>query len=97
MNSAIWLNEHLRFLDFQAEDNLIGYSIAGNANGDEWENIQVLFNGSDTDKSVEIPSGNWTRVIEGTNVNTEGFSAFSGSSINVPAYTAVVLVNSESI
>ena len=39
----------------------------------------------------------WTKVLEGTKVDQSGIGSFKGASVKVPAYSAVLLVDSESI
>ena len=97
MTTGEMVNEHFRFKEFNEDENLIGFSISGNANSDSWSDIQVIFNGSESSESVSIPQGNWTKVIEGEIVKEQGFGSFSGNKIIVPPYSALVLVDTPSI
>lgn len=89
--------EHLNFFNIEEDKNLIGYTISGNANGDTWKEIVVIFNGGEEDGKVEVPSGRWTKVVEGVNVNEQGVGSFNGKDVVIPSHSALVLVDSESI
>jgi len=52
------INERLSFLELE-ENNLVGFRIESNANGDSWSDIVVIHNGGKCSKSVEIPDGEW--------------------------------------
>lgn len=71
--------------------NLISYSIMNNANGDEWGEIKVIFNGSDDDKRVSVTEGDWTVVAEDGKINPEGLGKSKGGEINVPHRSATIL------
>ena len=56
MPTTEMIQQHLKFLDFEEGSLLVGYTISGNANGDSWKDILVLFNGNQVDKAVDIPA-----------------------------------------
>jgi pullulanase len=89
MSSTKMIQDHLQFFD--TKDQVIGYHISGNANGDKWKNIAVLLNGSEQEKTVKIPRGNWVVVVDGDEVNEKGIKKISGSEVTLPATTAFVL------
>jgi hypothetical protein len=66
--------------------------ISGNANGDIWSDILVIFNGSEDAGEVELPDGNWVLVGDGAQISEAGLSVMTGS-IKVPAYSAYILHN----
>ena len=90
MTTTADIQKHLAFLP--TEDLLIGYQISGNANGDSWKNILVFLNGSDDDKTVNLPQGEWTIVLQGDEINEAGIRKTSGKSIAVPRISALILV-----
>ncbi|NUO02499.1 MAG: type I pullulanase [Saprospiraceae bacterium] len=90
MTSSEMIRQHLRFLEMN-ESNLIAYTISGNANGDSWQNILVVFNGNPGDKKFQIPGGKWTVVVNGEKVSETGLDSVSGGSMSIPPYTAMVL------
>ncbi|MBO6762184.1 MAG: type I pullulanase, partial [Roseivirga sp.] len=71
MTSTEQIQEHLEFLDYEGE-NFLGYQIKENANGDSWSDILVLLNGGNLNKTISLPEGSWTVVLDGKNVNEFG-------------------------
>lgn len=74
------------------QDLFVGYQINGNANGDSWKNIIVLLNGSDESRSVDIPKGDWTIVLEDDKIDENGIRKITGESVEIPAIGALILV-----
>jgi pullulanase len=56
MTTTEQVQEHLRFLDLQS-DNLVAYTITGQANGDSWSDILVILNGNVKARTVAVPPG----------------------------------------
>ncbi len=92
MPTTEMIQQHLKFLDMP-ESNLIGYIISGNANGDSWGNILVLFNGNKTAIAVSIPAENWTMVLNGEKYDDSGVKTIRGGEVTIPASTALVMRN----
>ncbi len=91
MPTTEMIQNHLRFLDLK-EPNVIGYSISGNANGDDWKEILVFFNGNQVDKSITIPSGDWEVAIEGMAIKGTGLRMVNNQTeILLPSSSAMVL------
>jgi pullulanase len=91
MTTTAAIQKHLSF--FPTQSLFVGYQISGNANGDAWKNIIVLFNGSNESKMVDIPEGNWTIVIEGDKIDENGIRKISNGSVEIPAIGTVILMN----
>lgn len=89
MTSTEQIQKHLEFLDYDG-DNFLAYRLKDNANGDQWNEIMVLLNGSGLNKTINLPSGNWTVVSDGNTVNESGIRK-SESTITIPASTAFIL------
>ena len=89
MTSTEDIQKHLEFLDYDG-DNFLGYRLINNANGDSWNEIVVLLNGSGLNKTINLPSGSWTLVGDGNQIN-EGGIRKTGTTITVPASTAFIL------
>jgi len=83
------VNEHLTFLDYPGE-NFLAYQISDHANQDSWKNIAVMLNGSDLNKTIKLPEGQWTLVADGQKVDEKGLTHINGT-VTVPAMTAFVL------
>lgn len=62
MTSAAMIRRHLRFLDSPL--NVIQFELTGHANGDSWNNIDVILNPTRSPLRVGLPAGRWT--ITGT-------------------------------
>ena len=65
MTTAEQVARHLKF-DKVEGDNLISYSLTDNANGDEWKEIKLVFNGSDEPRTVKVARGNWIVISQPT-------------------------------
>ena len=64
MTDAKEIARNLKFdkIDSKKQPNLISYSLLNNANGDEWKEIKVIFNGADHAQVVKLPKGKWQVV-----------------------------------
>lgn len=82
---------NLKFLNIK-QNNVVGYFLSDHANGDDWKTIIVVYNGNRNDQSVAIPEGEWTQVLDGAQVKESGIRTVTGGKVNVPAISAVILV-----
>ena len=89
MPTAKMIQQNLKFMD-TADPLMVAYQINNHANGDIWKDIIVLLNGNNSDKSMELPTGDWNIAVDGNKVNEQGLKQVT-SKINVPATTALVL------
>ncbi|MCC8038532.1 MAG: type I pullulanase [Bacteroidales bacterium] len=90
MTTAEEIAKNLKF-DTVTEPNLISYSLLNNANGDQWKEIKVIFNGSDEARTVKVPKGNWIVVAEDGQINAEGLSTSKGGKLTVAPVSALIL------
>ena len=90
MTSTEQIQNHLSFEDYSGE-NFIGYTLSGNANGDRWSDIMVLLNGSDLNKTIQLPSGTWTIVSNGKKVDENGLAKANGV-LTIPAIGSIILM-----
>jgi len=90
MTSNADIQQHLQFLDFK-ENNLVGYRISNNANGDEWSDIVVVFNGNTEVKVVDLPKGKWTVIGVNGILNEEGIKAAKGGKTPIAKHSALIL------
>lgn len=90
--------ETLTFIDEpHYTDGVIAYTIDGAAAGDSWDTIAVIFNASDSEKSVELGGDGWVVVANGEKADgTTALSYMDGGNVTVPPQTAFVLVDSDS-
>ncbi|MDW3196628.1 MAG: type I pullulanase [Cytophagales bacterium] len=84
------LQAKLVFME-EEHPNLLGYWLNDYANGDEWENIGVCFNGGAKPLEVELPAGNWQLVV------AEGKADLNhkiiGKKIVIAPYSATIFHN----
>lgn len=77
--------------DKVTEPNLISYSIKNNANGDEWKEIKLVFNGSDEAREVKIPKGDWTVIARDGELKATGLDTVKGGKMTVEPTSALIL------
>ncbi len=93
MPTTKMIQQHLKFMDTK-DSSLIVYQLQNNANGDNWKDILIVLNGDMTDKTVDLPPGNWILVSDGNGVNEKGIEKLS-SKLKIPATTAFILHNQD--
>ena len=71
--------------------NLLSYSIKNNANGDSWKEIKVIFNGSDTAKTVKVAKGDWTVIADDGKIDKNGLGKSNGGNVEAAPYAALIL------
>ncbi|MCB0572515.1 MAG: type I pullulanase [Phaeodactylibacter sp.] len=84
------LASHLRFLETPAP-NMVAYTLGGNANGDTWKEILVVFNANPTQQEIPLPDGPWKVAANGEKAGPESLATASGRSLTIPGITAIVL------
>ena len=92
LTSTEMIQRHLSFIDFE-EDGLIGYSISGKANDDNWEDIIVLFNGNQTSKKISLPDGVWSIALQDYIIDERGLGQVS-EEVEIKASSAMILFSS---
>jgi len=90
MPSTEMIQQHLFFTETN-DPSVIAYQLTGNANGDSWGTILLIFNGSKDAKAVSIPAGSWTLAADGDKIDEAGISQVSSSTVSVPGTTAYIL------
>ena len=73
-----------------AQNRLVAFTIAGNANGDSWSAIFAAYNGSDQAQSVSLPAGTWLQVVNERKAGVAALSEASGS-VTLPPLSMAVL------
>ena len=94
MTSAADIAKHLKFdkIDSAKTPNLISYSLTDNANGDEWKEIKVVFNGASKAQSVNVKKGDWKIVAKDGKIDpAAGLGATKGGKIELAPYSALIL------
>ncbi len=90
MTTADDIARHVKF-DKTDRDNLISYSIKDNANGDEWREIKLVFNGSEQPQEIKIAKGDWIVIARDGRINADGMGVFKGGKIEVEPTSALIL------
>lgn len=73
MNSGNAVGKHIEFLPTEKE-LVVAYRIKNNANGDEWEDIVVIFNAHKEAVRVNVPEGKYIAVCRDGLVNELGLN-----------------------
>jgi len=73
-----------------AQNRLVAFIIAGNANGDSWRSIFVAYNGGEQAQSVNLPAGTWQQVVNERKAGTAALSEANGS-VTLPPLSMAVL------
>ncbi len=90
MTSAEDIARNITF-DREERPCVISYSINNHANGDEWREIKVIFNGNTTPVEVKVPRGNWIVVARDGKLNPEGLDTSRGGRVTVAQTSALIL------
>lgn len=94
MTTAEDISKHLKFdkVDSAKTPNLISYSLLDHANGDQWREIKLVFNGADAARTVSIPRGNWMIIASDGKISADGsLGAAKGGKMTVAPYSALIL------
>lgn len=90
MMSKDLIQKHLEFID-TVDENVLAYRIKDHANGDDWKEILVLLNGSNINKTIDLPKGNFTLIADGQKVDESGIRSYKNGVITIPAFSAFIL------
>ena len=90
LRTADEVARHIKF-DETKSDNLISYSITGNAGGDTWKEIKLVFNGANEAQTINIKKGDWIIVAQDGRLDMNGLGTTRGGSITLPPHTALIL------
>lgn len=90
MTTADDVARHIKF-DSVNGTNLISYTITGNANGDSWKDIKLIFNGSKESRTVKVPKGNWIVIARDGKLVAGGFDTVNGGKMEVAPTSALIL------
>jgi pullulanase len=89
MTTAEQVKRHLEFID--SPDNTVAFWLKDKANGDQWQNIVVIYNPNTTAVEVILPqAGTWNIVVNGEKAGTKTLGTANGK-VTVPSLSAYVL------
>lgn len=95
MTTADDIRAQLDFIETD-QSNVIAYQLNEHANEDTWETIVVLMNANPEEVTVQLEDSNWVVVVNQSQAGVDKLSSISGSSVVIPAYTLMVLVDASS-
>jgi pullulanase len=84
------IQKHLEFTP--SPDGTISYTLKDYAGGDAWKNIVVVLNGTRATAAIPVPQGKYKVVLRGMEIEEAGLMTRTVNSIEVPAATAMILV-----
>lgn len=84
------VEKNIEFIDTE-NNNIITYIISGDANGDIWEKIAVIFNVGENSAKVQLPCGNWGVVADGNVAGDQIIKYIAGNIAEVPGKEAMIL------
>lgn len=84
------IQQWLHFLD-TGDSGVIAYTLGEHANGDEWTEILVAYNGNRHEAEINIPEQEWTVVCRDGQINLESEEKISGGNVTVAASSALIL------
>lgn len=95
MTTAGDIAKHLVF-DKTDSEHVISYSLVDNANGDNWREIKVIFNGSaDEPAQVKVGRGEWTVIARDGQINADGLGTVKGGKMTVEPCSALILARTK--
>lgn len=84
------LQEWLHFLD-TGDSGVIAYTLGEYANGDEWKEILVAYNGNRHEAEINIPEQEWTVVCRNGEINLDSQDHLSGGNVQIAPSSALIL------
>ena len=90
MGDAELVRKHLQFLPVDA-DNVIAFTIDGQAVGDSWKTILVAFSTNKQSVILKIPSGVFTIACTDGQINEDGLGRIQGSEVLLPPQSALIM------
>lgn len=75
-----------------SEANVIAFDIHGGMSSEPAEELFIIFNANETDKTIAIPAGTWDVCINSKKAGTETLDTISGGSVTVEPISAMALV-----
>lgn len=84
------IQQWLHFLD-TGDSGVIAYTLGEHANGDEWMEILVAYNGNRGEAEINIPEQEWTVVCRDGQINLDSEEKISGGKVIIAASSAIIL------
>lgn len=84
------LQQWLHFLD-TGDSGVIAYTLGEYANGDEWKEILVAYNGNRHEAEINIPEQEWTVICRNGAINLDSQDHLSGGNVQIAPSSALIL------
>lgn len=84
------LHQWLHFLDM-GDSGVIAYTLGEYANGDEWKEILVAFNGNRNQADIHIPEQDWVVICRDGEINLDSEEHLTGGDVSMAASSALIL------
>ncbi len=90
MPSAEMIRKSLNFCT-QYKIGVVSYCLDGDASGDSWRKILLIFNANPEEISIPLPEGEFQVIADGNEINEEGIGRVVSEVTIVPGISMVVL------
>lgn len=89
------VEQHMEVL--QSSGHIVAFALRHHANGDAWNHIVVIYNGSDTEQTVLLPaeSDRWHVVVDAHGAGNETRYEVAGQRVTVSRWSMMVLHDQE--
>lgn len=84
------VQQWLHFLD-TGDSGVIAYTLGEYANGDEWKEILVAYNGNRHESEIYIPEEEWTVVCRNGEIHLDSQEHLSGGNVKIAPSSALIL------
>ena len=84
------LQQYLHFMD-TGDSGVIAYTLGEYANGDEWKEILVAYNGNRHQTEFNIPKQDWIVVCRDGRIDLDGQERMRGGNIQIMPSSALIL------
>lgn len=84
------IKQWLHFMD-TGDTGVIAYTLGEHANGDEWTEILVAYNGNRNEAEINIPEQEWIVVCRDGEINLDSDEKISGGKVTIAASSALIL------
>ncbi|HBH25391.1 MAG TPA: type I pullulanase [Cytophagales bacterium] len=88
MSTTAELEENLVFMPSE-DEFLLAYTLDGQASGDDWSKILVVYNANKSKVNFELPDGDWRQVVKGDSFDFEAKSLVK-TSVVIPGISMAV-------
>jgi pullulanase len=88
MSTTAELEENLVFMPSE-DEFLLAYTLDGQASGDDWSKILVVYNANKSKVNFELPDGDWHQVVKGDSFDFEAKSLVK-TSVVIPGISMAV-------